>query len=163
MTSLAEIEPLKSLQVTDVMGASEDQLLEIGNRLELLPQIDCPLLHKFSDGVYIREILMPRGTLVIGHRHKTRHFNIVLSGRAAVMMDGVLHHVVGPCTIESHEDVRKVLYIFEPMRWITVHANPDNEREVGKLEERMLHKHIPIETIEDRNRLKELVDSGEVK
>lgn len=104
------------------------------------PQLDCPLTHKFAPGVYLREIFMPAGTIVIGHEHKTAHFNVVLAGRARVMMDGVVEEIVAPCTFVSQPGVRKVLYILEDMRWATVH--PTKETRIDKLERKLVKKSL---------------------
>ena len=95
------------------------------------PQVSIPLTHLFAPGVYWREVLMPKDTFVIGHRHLTEHFNVILTGKARVMMDGVIHDIVAPCVIKSDPGVRKVLYIVEDMRWATVH--PTNETDMERL------------------------------
>ena len=45
-----------------------------------MPQVECPLKHYFAPGVYLREIFMPAGSVVIGKIHKTEHFNIIQKG-----------------------------------------------------------------------------------
>ena len=104
-----------------------------------MDQVDCPLVHSFAPGVYLREITMPKGSFVIGHEHKTEHFNIVLSGSARVMLeDGVIHRIVAPYTFVSKPGVRKVLLIEEEMRWATVH--PTHETDIERLEEELIVK-----------------------
>jgi hypothetical protein len=104
--------------------------------------IACPLQHRFAPGIYLREIHMPAGVFVVGHEHATEHFNIVLQGRAQVRLiraDGESESVgmiEAPATFISEAGVRKVLIIEEDMIWQTVHANPDDERDIAKLEER---------------------------
>lgn len=98
-------------------------------------QVECPLVHHFSPGIYCREIFMPAGTFIIGHIHKTQHLNVILSGKATVLMDGEIHHVEAPAVIESKPGVRKVLLIEEDMRWMTVHANPTDSRDLVQIEE----------------------------
>lgn len=105
---------------------------------EQMHQCECPLRHRFSPGIYAREITMPAGAFVIGHKHKTRHLNIVLTGRARVMMNGKIEEIAAPCTFESGEGVQKILLIYEDMKWITIHANPENEQDVVKLEESLV-------------------------
>lgn len=84
---------------------------------------------------------MRAGTFVIGHEHKTEHFNIVLTGRASVMLeDGKVQEIVAPCTFVSHAGVRKVLYIHEDMIWQTVH--PTEETDVDKLEAALIVKSV---------------------
>lgn len=137
-------DPVPSVQAPALSGiavaidASNSQIEKLVAEMEVLPQVEMPLDHRFAPGVYLREIFMPAGTFVIGHEHKTEHFNIVLQGRATVMIDGVKHEIAAPHTFVSGPGVRKVLYIHEDMRWQTVHANPDEERDIASLEERLL-------------------------
>jgi hypothetical protein len=107
---------------------------------ELLPltQVDCPLTHRFAPGVYFREIFMPADTIVLGHEHKTEHFNVILTGRALVAMDGEIQEVIAPAVIKSLAGVRKALLIIEDMRWCTVH--PTDETDLDKLEELLIIK-----------------------
>lgn len=115
-----------------------NDVAELVDRLKDEEQVEMPLIHRFSPGIYMREIFMPAGTFVIGHIHKTRHYNIVLSGRARVMIEGEIRDIVAPCAFESGAGVQKVLYIVESMRWLTVHANPTDETDVVKLEESLV-------------------------
>ncbi len=101
-------------------------------------QVEMPLTHRFASGVYLREIFMPAGTFVIGHQHNTEHFNIVISGRASVMIEGKVHQIVAPSIFKSGSDVRKVLFIHEDMRWLTVH--PTDETDLDRLEEILITK-----------------------
>jgi hypothetical protein len=103
-----------------------------------MEQVDAPVEHKFSPGVYVRQITMPAGTFVIGHKHKTQHLNIVMTGRAKVMMNGIVEEIVAPCIFESQSGVQKVLLIEEDMVWATVHTNPENCQDVVKLEESLI-------------------------
>lgn len=97
-----------------------------------LPQVECPLNHHFCGGVYARQITMPADTFVIGKRHKTSHFNIILKGKAHVLIDGVVSLVEAPCILNSEENIRKILYIIEDMTWVTIHAT--QETDISKLE-----------------------------
>ncbi len=98
-------------------------------RLLQEPQVDCPIKHSFAPGVYMREIFMPAGSFIIGHEHRTEHLNVIRTGRASVMMDGIIHQLKAGDTILSQPGVRKVLYIHEDMSWATIHPI---EREPGK-------------------------------
>ncbi len=121
-----------------VMGVMAAQIEQLEAALLPLPQVEAPLTHRFAPGVYLREIFMPKGTLVIGQRHRTEHFNIVLSGKAKVMIDNKVELVEAPCVITSGVGVRKVLLILEDMRWVTVH--PTDETDVATLEDILVEK-----------------------
>lgn len=103
-----------------------------------LSEAECKLTQTFAPGVYMREILMPAGSFIIGHQHKTKHINIVVEGRAYVMISGQIYLLEAPHTFVSEPGVRKVLYILQDMRFITIH--PTQETEIDKLEEELIVK-----------------------
>jgi len=99
---------------------------------------ELPLVHTFSEGVYAREIFMPKGMIVVGHVHETTHLNMVSKGSAMVWMNGVVSKITAPFTFESKAGVRKVLYILEDMFWTTVHVT--NETNITVLEDTLVDK-----------------------
>lgn len=103
-----------------------------------LDQVDCPLKHHFAPGVYIREIFMPAGSIVIGKIHKTEHVNIIQRGRVRVFQEAGQMEL-GPCTFVSKAGVQKVLYILEDTVWSTVHVT-DN-RDLASLEAELIEPH----------------------
>jgi quercetin dioxygenase-like cupin family protein len=100
-------------------------LLLLQDNLKSEKQIDMPVEHNFQPGLYIRQIFMPVGTFVIGKTHKTKHYNIVMSGRANVMVDGEIEMIQAPDMFISNAGVKKVLYILEDMVWLTTHPISD--------------------------------------
>jgi mannose-6-phosphate isomerase-like protein (cupin superfamily) len=107
---------------------------------EMWREQDLPVLHEFTGTTYFRTITMPAQTLVVGNKHRTRHMNIVLSGSATVLMNGERVDVKAGDTIISEVGVRKVLLIHEECRWMTVHENPSNERDISALENHIVDK-----------------------
>ena len=97
------------------------------NQITDLSSEGLPLTHTFSDGVYAREIFMPKGMYVVGHKHKTRHLNIVSTGKAKVWMNGKIVEIVAPFTFESDKNVRKILFIEEDMFWTTIHLTTETD------------------------------------
>lgn len=93
-------------------------------------ETDMPLTHTFSDGIYAREIFMPKGLFIVGHVHNTTHINIVSTGRALVWMNGEMNEVTAPYTFESKAGTRKALFIFEDMFWTTIHRTDETNIEV---------------------------------
>lgn len=120
--------------------ATNEGIEEIEGKLIDQPQIEAPLSHHFAPGIYMREICMPAGVYVIGHEHLTEHGNVVLSGKALVSMDGVISTIEAPHVFISRAGLRKVLIILEEMRFMTIHPNPTNERDIEKLEAMFVRK-----------------------
>ena len=110
------------------------------------PQLDLPVKETFAPGVYLREIFMPKGAFVIGHRHRTEHLNIISCGEVSVLMEGKVHRLVAPCTILSRAGERKVLFIHEDTLWATVH--PTTTTDPAALEDELIYPPPPDNTEE---------------
>jgi hypothetical protein len=98
-----------------------------------VPIIDLPLKHIFADGVYIREIFIPKDTIVVGLIHKHSHLNYITKGKVTVLTKAGLETLEGPCSMISSAGTKRALYTHEDTVWTTVHANPTNERDTDIL------------------------------
>lgn len=84
---------------------------------------DCPVTHRFTDGMYIREIFIPKGTLLTSMEHKTEHPFVVSMGQIAVISaneNKVIYSA--PFTGITKPKTRRVLYAIEDTIWITFHV-----------------------------------------
>jgi len=101
----------------------------------------CPLKHSFSDGIYVREIFIPRKMIVVGKIHKHEHPNFLMSGKVTVITEGGGEETItGPRSMISKAGTKRVVYTHTDTVWITVHHNPDNTRDLKKLEEIVIAK-----------------------
>jgi hypothetical protein len=103
--------------------------------------VECPLIHKFTDGMYIREIFMPAGTFVTSMIHKTTHPFFILQGKVSVFSDneGEVIYEAGHSGITT-PNTRRVLFIHEDCRWVTCHCCKDGET-VDEIEARIIEPH----------------------
>ena len=123
-------------------------------------------VHFFSDGVYARPVIMTSDKpLIIGHRHKTRHLNLMMTGAAFVSMDGKVQYMEAPRIFESQAGVRKSLYIVEDVIWVTVHPTKEGEEEYSQeLEDRLVEKSDDYrEYVKEREALMDAVKEREEK
>jgi hypothetical protein len=117
----------------EVVATFRERVTALGRYMSTMQQTQCPLVHRFAPGVYVREIHMPADTVVVGKVHKTEHFNILLKGACYIVHeDGRREELRAPMTFVSGAGVQKVLYITEDMIWQTVHVTP--ETDMAKLE-----------------------------
>jgi hypothetical protein len=94
-----------------------------------MEQVECPLRHHFLPGLYIREIFMPAGSVVIGKIHRTRHFNIIQSGHVSLVDESGTTDLFGPCTFVSEAGVQKTLYIHTDCTWSCIHLTHNKDME----------------------------------
>ena len=60
-------------------------MLPVERQIKELPQISCPVAHYWGAGIYIREVVIPAGTVAIGRYHKKEHINVMLRGKFATI------------------------------------------------------------------------------
>lgn len=108
--------------------------------LDNLPIVECPLTHRFTDGLYVREIFMPAGSLITSKIHKTQHQFFVLKGSVIVWIDGEEQLIEAPYIGVTEPNTQRVLFVLEDCIWATSHPNPNNET-VEQIEARILEGH----------------------
>jgi hypothetical protein len=139
-----------------ILRENDDILDELEfSMLENCEPIHCLTTHKFTDGMYIREIFMPAGSLITSKIHKTEHPYIISYGKTAVSIDGnEWNEITAPYTGITVPGTRRVLYIIEDCIWTTFHRidnmksdynnlnDEEKEEIVKKIEEKILEPHI---------------------
>jgi hypothetical protein len=103
-----------------------------------LEPIECPLKHIFPPGLYVREIFIPKGMLVIGKIHRHEHLNFMSRGKVTVLTKDGLETIEGPRTMISSAGTKRALYTHEDTVWTTVHLNPTNTQDLKQLESEII-------------------------
>ena len=94
-----------------------------------------PLKHSFSEGVYIREMFMQKGGLVIGKMYKISHTWFLLSGELEIATDEGAQHYIAPCYVNAPEGTKRVLHALQDSVFVNVYPNPDNITNIEELED----------------------------
>jgi hypothetical protein len=96
--------------------------------LQNLELLTLPLLHRFTDGLYIRELSIPKGTMLTSKTHKTQHQFILLKGVISVWdNDGTEHLLSAPYCGVTQPNTRRIAYAWDDCIWSTCHPNPENK------------------------------------
>jgi hypothetical protein len=129
----------EAMNHTDLASMSRDEKVEIMEQMSLKEeQIDCPVVHSFSPGIYIREVHLPAGIFAIGHYQKTEHLNIFLQGKVTVLNDdGTTQYMEAPMRFVGQPG-RKCGVIHEDVVWLNIYAT--DETDIETLEETYLDK-----------------------
>lgn len=121
------------------------KILQFEDAMRSLPDVkfgdmdECPLKHTFADGVYVREIFIPKGMLIVGKIHKHSHPNFLLKGEVSVVTEeNGIERLKAPLSIISKAGTKRVVYAHEDTVWITVHVT--NETDLDKIEEEVISK-----------------------
>lgn len=114
-------------------------------------QIDCPLKHTFTPGLYTRQIFMPAGSLITSQVHRTEHQFMVLKGCLTVFTDNAEQFMEAGHIGITYSGTRRALVIHEDTVWVTCHATdikPEDDSEeaiekaVALIEEQIIEPHV---------------------
>lgn len=113
-----------------------------------------PLIHRFTDGLYSREVSLGKGCLVTSKTHKVQHQFFLLSGSVLVWNnEGDAQYIKAPFVGITEVNTRRVVYAIEDSVWITCHPNPENEL-LDDLEGRVFEEYTnTLLTDEMKNRI----------
>lgn len=120
------------------VALSAEKINYIESEMLKMEQAPCPVTHRFGPNIYIREVFIPAGVFSVGHRQKTEHLNVMLTGKVLfVKEDGTKELLEAPLTFVASPG-RKIGYILEDMIWQNIYST--NETDIEKLEEMFLDK-----------------------
>jgi len=104
----------------------------------VLQECDFPLKHTFTEGVYAREMTIPKGSVIVGKIHRHAHLNFVMRGEVSVMTDEGVKTITGPCYFVSTPGTKRVVTAHEETVWVTIHIT--EETDLAKIEDQIIAK-----------------------
>ena len=129
---------------------------EIDNLEALIKKIpghgenDClPLKHKFAEGMYVREIFIPKGMLVVGKIHKKSNPVFIMLGDISIFSEEGSRRFKGGEYLISKPGAKRVGYAHEDTTWVEVFAT--HETDLEKLEEELIAKNFNELTHEEQH------------
>ena len=135
--TIQEITPTPS-----ILDLVEARLLQIGGELrEKGGSHDiAPVTHRFTPGLYIREILMPAGSIITSAVHKTEHPYVVSAGRCFVYLENEERWelIQAPHTGITKPGTRRLLIMVYDTIWTTFHVT--DLTDVGEIEDEIIEK-----------------------
>jgi len=137
-------EEIEKIDINEVSINSREKILQLQNLLannadevNIVTHQDSklfPLKHTFADGIYVRQMSMGAGTLVIGAIHKHLHVWFLLTGNITVSTEDTTEDYVAPCYVVSTPGTKRVIYANEDSIFVNIHKNPSNTQNIEQLE-----------------------------
>ena len=109
------------------------KVLALEAAMREMPQLEIEPVHYFAEGLYAREITIPKGCTLTGKIHLFEHLNIISKGDISVMTEDGIRRIKAPATIISKPGIKRVGYAHEETVWTTIHAC--TETDVDKIED----------------------------
>lgn len=129
----------KTLDIeTATVQEVRDYIADLEKKALSCSQIEIPVNHHFSKGVYAREIFVPKDSFIVGKIHKHENLNILIKGEMTILSIEGSARIKAPFTIVSPPGVKRVAFAHEDCIWMTIHGT--DERDLGKIEEQFIAK-----------------------
>jgi hypothetical protein len=126
-------------QVDTFLAQKVDALLD---KARQMPQVDCQTKHYFGPNIYIREVTMPAGSVIVGKPHRSEHMCVMLQGKMIIVSeDGTRKELVAPMTFVGQPG-RKVAYIIETTVFQNILAT--DETNIENLENMLVDNTQPM-------------------
>lgn len=99
-----------------------------------------PLKHTFADGIYVRQMNMKAGSVVVGAIHKHLHMWFLLAGHISVLTEENTEDYIAPCYVVATPGTKRVIYANKESIFVNVHKNPTNSQDITFLEGEIVAK-----------------------
>jgi len=113
-----------------LIDQAENLILEKGEPVTLT------LKHRFTDGMYIREIFMPAGTVLTSRIHKTNHPFSIQKGKCNVYDGDDLQVLEAPHLGITEKNTRRLIHVMEDTIWVTFHVT--DKTDLAEIEKELL-------------------------
>jgi hypothetical protein len=112
------------VSVTDI--SMQDRIAALKQAALEVPQVVMPTKHCLVDGMYVRQIFIPKGTAFVGRRHKKFHYFMCLRGSAGIMQDdGSIGKIIAGMVLLCPPDVQRVGITYEDTIFATCHRTDE--------------------------------------
>ena len=109
----------------------QDELLK-------MPQADVKTIHSFEDGKYIRTMIAPPWSLIIGAEHKTPYKVRLEQGTISVNIGDEIRTLTAPMEFDAPAGARRVGYVSDKeLVWVDIYDNLDGCTDIDKIEDRI--------------------------
>lgn len=106
---------------------TREQIERLEDEMRKAPQMELGTAHYFADGLYAREIFIPKGCLLTGKVHLAEHLNIVSLGDITVWTEQGIKRVTAPFTMVSKPGTKRIGFAHADTVWTTVHASRETD------------------------------------
>ena len=118
---------------------SREKVMELEGALRQLPEQLDPddyTYHHFAYGIYLRELFMPKGAVVVGKIHKTKHLTIIASGTVRITTDQGVKEFTGPWVFVSEAGAKKAILAITDATLMNPH--PTDETDIDVIEKQFI-------------------------
>ena len=104
-------------------------IIKLENAIKEYEQVDIQVLHNFTNDMYIRQAIIPKGMLIVGKRHRHETLNILLKGKMVIYDGNKTIEVEAPFIVVSKPYTKKAGLALEDSIWCNIHSTTSKDLE----------------------------------
>ena len=90
-------------------------------------EIDPQIQHHFSDGVYAKQMFLPKGYVAYSHKHPYSHLAILGKGKVAITIDNETTMHSAPACIDIKAGAVHEIAALADTVWYCIHATQETD------------------------------------
>lgn len=95
-------------------------------------------VHHFSDGLYAKEMHVPKDFIIQKHTHSFNHLSILAKGKVVVLKGEETIVIEAPSCLEIEKEVIHGIRALTDCVWFCIHAT--DEKDINKVDEVLISK-----------------------
>ncbi len=127
-----------NLSVDEIQDIIVNSDISVGDGKSIANIPEIPIKHLFADQIYIRQMEMKQGQIVVGAIHNHLHAWFLMKGRVLINNNGEKIEHIAPCYTVSQPGSKRFIYALEDSIFVNVHKNPSNTKDIEKLEKEIV-------------------------
>jgi hypothetical protein len=124
--------------MNELIAFARNKVLALEEQIKTLPPVDAPVHHYFGHKSYVRQLFLPKHTVLTGKIHKFDQINILLSGDISVLTEEGVIRIQAPYVFESKAGAKRAGFAHEDSVWLTVHGT--DKTNVNEIEDEVISK-----------------------
>jgi len=139
-----DLATFEALEVPDVELKARVGIYALEQHMHTLPdtvddkhldEMGMTPVHRFVNGLYMRELYIPPDRIVVGKRHAIEHIVMLTTGSCLCITERGTEHMVAPMTFISPAGEKRVVMTYEDggCTWVTFH--PTHETDLDAIED----------------------------
>lgn len=90
-------------------------------------EIDLKIQHHFSDGIYAKQMELPKDHYAVSHKHTYDHLSILAAGVVLVEVDGIETTYTAPACLNIVAGAEHKITALEDSFWYCIHATTETD------------------------------------
>lgn len=120
----------------NVATAMQSKVVELESAMRAMPQVELRTNHYFAAGMYVREMFLPAGTVLVGKVHKREHVFMLTKGSLRVTVDNGVKDLIAPVVLIGKPGTKRAGVALEDCVCVNVHRT--DKKNLAKIERELI-------------------------